>query len=95
MHPRCFVLGHDDLRHREPGRVYLQCAVCGRQTPGWTLDLPAPTRACSRLEPSSAPQRIPCLRRRDGRPGVAQSGALGSDLAPLGIRARSKAPAIG
>ncbi len=42
MHLRCFVHGHEDLRHCELGRLYLRCEVCGRETRGWTLDLPAP-----------------------------------------------------
>lgn len=42
MHLRCLVHGHQDLCHFEPRRVFLGCVECGRETPGWTLDLPAP-----------------------------------------------------
>jgi len=41
MHLRCLVHGHQDLRHWEPGRLFLRCLACGRETPGWTLDVPA------------------------------------------------------
>lgn len=41
MHLRCLVHGHQDLLHYESRRVFLHCAECGRETPGWTLDLPA------------------------------------------------------
>ena len=42
MHLRCLVHGHQDLLHYESRRVFLSCAECQRETPGWTLDLPAP-----------------------------------------------------
>jgi len=42
MRLQCLVHGHQDLWNREPRRVFLRCAECGRETPGWTLDLPAP-----------------------------------------------------
>lgn len=42
MHLRCLVHGHQDLWYCEPRRVFLRCAECERETPGWTLDLPAP-----------------------------------------------------
>lgn len=34
---RCLLFGHDDLVRRSPDRLYLQCADCGRETPGWPL----------------------------------------------------------
>lgn len=46
MRLRCLVRGHEDLWQCDPGRVFLCCAACGRETAGWTLDLPAP-RPCS------------------------------------------------
>jgi hypothetical protein len=33
----CGLHGHDNLMHFEKKRVYLQCASCGHETPGWTL----------------------------------------------------------
>lgn len=35
----CGLSGHDMLRHFEPDRLSLQCARCGAQTPGWTIDV--------------------------------------------------------
>lgn len=34
----CFMAGHDDMMVRTPGRLRLQCQVCGRRTRGWILD---------------------------------------------------------
>jgi hypothetical protein len=31
----CALRGHDDTRVHEPGRVYLRCQSCRRETPGW------------------------------------------------------------
>ena len=33
---RCWIFGHEDWVRRVPGRLYLECLDCGRQTPGWT-----------------------------------------------------------
>jgi hypothetical protein len=38
----CGLHGHDNLMHFEKDRVFLQCASCGHQTPGWTLTETAP-----------------------------------------------------
>ena len=35
---KCLVFGHEDCIHRAPGRLYLECLECGRETRGWTLD---------------------------------------------------------
>jgi hypothetical protein len=35
MNVICLVLDHADVRVHEPGRVYLHCQRCGRDTPGW------------------------------------------------------------
>jgi hypothetical protein len=39
MAPRlaCVIFGHDDLVRRGAGRMYLECAQCGRMTRGWTM----------------------------------------------------------
>ena len=34
---RCLVFGHDDRIRRVPGRMYLECAECGRATDGWDI----------------------------------------------------------
>src|SRR5688572_28772396 len=41
----CAVRGHDLLLHFERRRLSLQCAACGWESPGWTID----TRAISLL----------------------------------------------
>lgn len=33
---KCLLLGHEDWVRRAPGRIYLECFDCGRETPGWT-----------------------------------------------------------
>ena len=33
----CLLAGHGDRFVREPGRLRLQCEVCGRSTQGWTI----------------------------------------------------------
>ncbi len=38
----CALHGHDNLMHFEKDRVYLQCATCGHETPGWTLPEASP-----------------------------------------------------
>jgi hypothetical protein len=50
---RCLMLGHDDRIRRVAGRMYLECAECGRETRGWNVTPdavvpPAPGRTPSR-----------------------------------------------
>ena len=33
----CGLHGHDALLHFEQGRISLQCASCGYETPGWDV----------------------------------------------------------
>ena len=33
---KCWLLGHEDWIRRDPGRLYLECFECGRETHGWT-----------------------------------------------------------
>jgi hypothetical protein len=33
----CGLSGHDNLMHFEKERLYLQCASCGHESPGWAL----------------------------------------------------------
>jgi hypothetical protein len=35
----CGVSGHDYLRHASPDRIFLRCATCNRETPGWHIDV--------------------------------------------------------
>jgi hypothetical protein len=32
---RCLVFGHEDQVRCVPGRLYLKCHECGRETTGW------------------------------------------------------------
>ena len=41
-HRLCSLHGHDNLMHFEKDRVFLQCASCGHETPGWVLTEAAP-----------------------------------------------------
>ncbi len=34
----CALHGHDSLLQFDQNRVYLRCASCGHETPGWELD---------------------------------------------------------
>ena len=34
----CAVSGHDYLLRIGDARIFLQCADCGRETPGWRID---------------------------------------------------------
>ncbi len=51
---RCAFRGHDQLVHFTSGRMFLRCATCGHETPGWQIDPPgyhawsAPTAAATR-----------------------------------------------
>jgi hypothetical protein len=45
---RCWIFGHEDWVRRTPGRLYLECLDCGRETPGWTT---------ARNQPDDAPNR--------------------------------------
>ena len=43
----CVIWGHDDRVVRVPGRVFLECAECGRATAGWDLTRDQSTRSQS------------------------------------------------
>ena len=34
----CGLHGHDPMLHYDQNRIYLRCASCGHETPGWELD---------------------------------------------------------
>jgi hypothetical protein len=53
---RCALVGHDDVVARAPERLWLRCAHCGRETPGWSLARSAaerkmPSRPISDISP--------------------------------------------
>ena len=73
---RCLLLGHEDTFAREPRRLKLRCAACGRETVGWAIGTgttPVITsRSASPTRPTGAqdaPSRLGpwTLRRRNGR----------------------------
>jgi hypothetical protein len=33
----CMLMGHDDVTRRTSDRLFLECAKCGRSTPGWEV----------------------------------------------------------
>jgi hypothetical protein len=39
----CGVLGHDNLMQFEHDRLFLRCASCGHESPGWSLVEPPPS----------------------------------------------------
>lgn len=64
----CGLYGHDSLLQFERDRMYLRCASCGYQTPGWEInDTPATVRvqtvqAEPRTKPVLQPQLISARR---------------------------------
>jgi hypothetical protein len=34
----CSLRGHEEYLHFDNNRVYLQCVVCGHESPGWTVE---------------------------------------------------------
>ena len=39
----CGMHGHDSMLQFEQDRMFLRCASCGHETPGWSLDEAPPT----------------------------------------------------
>jgi hypothetical protein len=57
----CGLHGHDPLLHFDRNRMYLRCASCGYETPGWELDQKRPRvrfRGDSRRQYLSRPQPL-------------------------------------
>ena len=53
---RCWIFGHEDWVRRVPGRLYLECLDCGRETQGWTTSRNQSNDATSvRAQEISAP----------------------------------------
>ena len=73
---RCLIFGHEYSFARQPHRLMLRCASCGRETVGWAIGpgtpavmaapRPAPARRTAAVD---APIRVGpwTLRRREGR----------------------------
>lgn len=47
----CGLHGHDNLLQFEQERMFLKCASCGHETPGWELNEPRPTVTLRAEEP--------------------------------------------
>ena len=43
----CAMGGHDYLLRWTSGRIFLQCADCGYETPGWRIDAKIGARDCA------------------------------------------------
>jgi len=59
---RCLFMGHEDAFARQPHRLMLRCAACGRETAGWAIGPSGPTVAVatpfSRLTASPPKRRV-------------------------------------
>ena len=74
---RCWILGHEDWVRRAPGRLYLECLDCGRETPGWTTSrkqsndgaTDAKAETIGSRPDRSVPDAIPSAVGSSGRPG--------------------------
>jgi hypothetical protein len=71
---KCWIFGHEDWVRRVPGRLYLECLDCGRQTPGWTTSRThCDDGASDVMQPISNPpdcsesEAIPSSAGRSGR----------------------------
>jgi hypothetical protein len=42
QHAFCSLRGHDNLLHFDHNRMFLRCATCGYETPGWQIDRTRP-----------------------------------------------------
>jgi hypothetical protein len=38
-HALCLLGGHSFVLGTEPGRMFLRCAACGHDTPGWHIEV--------------------------------------------------------
>jgi hypothetical protein len=73
---RCWIFGHDDWVRRAPGRLYLECLDCGRETAGWTTFRNQPDAAATSVKVQaigkyperSASNVSPSTVGRSGRP---------------------------
>jgi hypothetical protein len=57
----CGLHGHDALMHFEQERMFLKCASCGHETPGWELNEPRPivrVRGDARRHAITRPQLV-------------------------------------
>ncbi len=51
----CGMHGHDSLLQFERDRMFLRCASCGHETPGWEINDPLAPIAAPQTESSAQP----------------------------------------
>lgn len=59
---RCAFRGHDHLLQFTSGRVFLRCATCGHETPGWQIDPPHYRAQSTPTAASTKPRAVVRLR---------------------------------
>jgi hypothetical protein len=57
----CALHGHDSLLHFEHDRMFLLCASCGHESPGWELNETPPTMLTDRSHDHSGEMSQPQL----------------------------------
>ena len=57
----CALRGHEDYMQFDKNRVYLQCVVCGHESPGWTVENKRPLL---RFQARPAAKRVIALLRK-------------------------------
>ena len=67
---KCWLLGHADWVRRGPGRLYLECFECGRETHGWITDRTHQSDRAGSGATQAAPTRT---RKNDAAPASVQS----------------------
>jgi len=55
---RCLMMGHDDRVRWARGRMYLECAGCGRETRGWNLLDRSGNPVARSVSPRVSPPRV-------------------------------------
>jgi hypothetical protein len=54
MRLHCLFFGHEDLVAKRQDRLFLRCASCGRETPGWHVGQASPCVNTPEHQPASA-----------------------------------------
>lgn len=83
----CGLHGHDSLLQFERDRMYLRCASCGHETPGWELNDETP-HVVARTAAARDAAAKPLVRPASQTPGHAATAAALGGAAPQLIRVR-------
>jgi hypothetical protein len=54
MRLQCLFFGHEDRVAKRKDRLFLRCACCGRETPGWHVGQASRSVDASEHQPASA-----------------------------------------